>query len=159
MGKGLGQSIQAFGYLPEANNDSIFAILGETFGFVGVIAILAIFMGLFVRLLRVMDSVVDPYIKLLVAGVFGWIVAQSIVNIGAMLGVIPLTGVTLPFLSFGGTSLLFVMAAMGVVYQASRFTTHGSRAEAGAGESSLGRKPVTMRSRTDVSLPGRTRAR
>lgn len=147
FGKGLGQSIQAFGYLPEANNDSIFAILGETFGFVGVLAILAIFMGLFVRLLKVMDTVSDPYIRLLVAGVFGWIVAQSIVNIGAMLGVIPLTGVTLPFLSFGGTSLLFIMTAMGMVYQASRYTSHGANQQE-AGSSSLGRKPSGFGTRT-----------
>lgn len=126
IGKGLANSIQAYGYLPEAANDSIFAIMGEKFGLVGLIAILAIFMGLLYRLLKTMDNVADPYFRMLVAGVFGWIATQSIVNIGAMLGVFPLTGVTLPFLSFGGSSLLFVMAALGLAYQVSRYTSHGN---------------------------------
>lgn len=123
-GKGLGNSVQAFGYLPEAVNDSIFAILGEKFGFVGLVAIMAVFLGLLLRLLKITDNLTDPYLRLLVAGVFGWIGTQTIVNIGAMLGVFPLTGVTLPFVSFGGTSLLFIMAATGLAFQVSRYTSH-----------------------------------
>lgn len=129
VGKGLGNSVQAFGYLPEAVNDSIFAILGEKFGFVGLLAILAAFLALLQRLLKVIDNITDPYLKLLVAGVFGWIATQAIVNIGAMLGVFPLTGVTLPFVSFGGTSLLFIMAATGLAFQVSRYTTHQTGSE------------------------------
>jgi cell division protein FtsW len=124
IGKGLGNSEQVYGYLPEALTDSMFAILGETFGLVGLVSIMAIFLALFIRLLKTIDHLSDPYLKLFVAGVFGWLASQTIVNIGAMLGVFPLTGVTLPFLSFGGTSLLFVMAALGAAFQASRYTTH-----------------------------------
>lgn len=124
-GKGLGQSIQAFGYLPEAANDSIFAILAEKFGFVGTIIVLAIFGFLFYRMIKVMERAPTPYMRLLVAGVLGWLVAHTVVNIGAMLSVLPLTGVTLPFLSFGGTSLLFIMAALGLVVNVSRYTIHG----------------------------------
>jgi cell division protein FtsW len=123
-GKGLGNGVTAFGYLPEAPTDSIFAILGELFGFIGVIAIMAVILGLLLRLLKVIDNIGDDYMKLLVAGIFGWIATQATVNIGAMLGVFPLTGVPLPFLSFGGTSLLFIMAALGVAFQVSKYTTH-----------------------------------
>lgn len=123
-GKGLGRSIQAFGYLPEAANDSIFAIVAEKFGFVGTILILIIFAALFIRLLKIIDTAGNDYHRLLVAGVFGWIFTHTVVNIGAMLGIFPLTGVTLPFLSFGGTSLLFIMLALGLAFQVSRYTTH-----------------------------------
>lgn len=123
-GKGLGQSVQAFGYLPEAVNDSIFAILGETFGFIGVIVILALFFMLLRRLLLIVDRVNDPTMRLVVAGVFGLIMTHVVVNVGAMTGVFPLTGVTLPFLSFGGTSLLFMMLGLGLVFHISRYTTH-----------------------------------
>ena len=123
-GKGLGQSIQAFGYLPEAANDSIFAILAEKFGFLGTIGVLAIFAALFMRILGIMDHTAKPYYRLVVAGVFGWVFSHAVVNIGAMLGIFPLTGITLPFVSFGGTSLLFMLSALGLVYQISRYTNH-----------------------------------
>lgn len=123
-GRGLGQSRQAFGYLPEAVNDSIFAIFGETFGFVGLVAVLLIFTALLMRLLKAMDHVIDPTQRLLLAGVFGLLMTHVVVNVGAMTGVFPLTGVTLPFLSFGGTSLLFTMLALGIAFQITRYTTH-----------------------------------
>ncbi len=123
-GRGLGNSVQAFGYLPEAVNDSIFAILGETFGFIGLLVILILFYMLLKRILHVADHVADPTMKLIVVGVFGLIMTHVVVNVGAMTGVFPLTGVTLPFLSFGGTSLLFMMLSLGLVLQISRFTTH-----------------------------------
>ena len=123
FGQGLGRSIQAFGYLPEAANDSIFAIVAEKFGFVGTLAILVIFGVLFVRLLRILARSRDGYYRLLMAGVFGWVFTHTIVNIGAMVGVFPLTGITLPFLSFGGTSLLFMAAALGLAFNISRYTS------------------------------------
>lgn len=124
FGKGLGQSIQAFGYLPEAVNDSIFAILGETFGFVGLMLILTLFFLLLRRLLLMIDRLADPTMRLIVAGVFGLIMTHVVVNVGAMTGIFPLTGVTLPFLSFGGTSLLFMMLGLGLVFHISRYTSH-----------------------------------
>lgn len=122
-GKGLGQSIQAFGYLPEAANDSIFAILAEKFGFLGTVAVLAIFTALFMRILTIFDHTADPYSRLIVGGVFGWVFSHTVINVGAMLGIFPLTGITLPFVSFGGTSLLFVLAALGLVFRISRYTS------------------------------------
>ncbi len=124
MGKGLGEGVQAFGYLPEAANDSIFPILAEKFGFVGTVAILAIFAGLFMRILFIMDHTVTITYKLIVAGVFGWIFGHTVINICAMLGIFPLTGITLPFVSFGGTSLLFMLCALGLVFQISRYSSH-----------------------------------
>lgn len=124
FGKGLGQGVQAFGYLPEALNDSIFAILGETFGFVGLVVIMILFAALLRRILLVADKTVDTTDRLIVAGIFGLIASHIVVNIGAMTGIFPLTGVTLPFLSFGGTSLMFTMLGLGVVFYISRYTTH-----------------------------------
>ena len=124
FGRGLGQGVSPFGYLPEAVNDSIFAVLGETFGFVGLIVILLLFFMLLRRLLFIVDRIDDPTMRLIVAGVFGLIMTHVVVNVGAMTGVFPLTGVTLPFLSFGGTSLLFMMLGLGLVFHISRYTSH-----------------------------------
>ncbi len=125
FGRGLSGGVQAFGYLPEALNDSIFAVLGEIFGFGGLLVILGLFAALLRRIIMMTDRLDDPMMKLLAAGVFGWIATHVVINIGAMTGIFPLTGVTLPFLSFGGTSLLFMMASLGIVYHISRFTNHG----------------------------------
>lgn len=136
MGKGLGQSIQAFGYLPESANDSIFAILAEKFGFIGTFVVLCLFAALFLRILSTMDHSANLYYKLLVAGVFGWVFSHTVVNIGAMLGIFPLTGITLPFVSFGGTSLLFMLCALGMVFQISRYTNHQSSSTTPEGDTS-----------------------
>lgn len=133
-GRGLGNGVQAFGYLPEALNDSIFAVLGETFGLIGLIAIIGIFAVLLRRLIIMVDYLNDPTMQMIAAGVFGWLATHVIVNIGAMTGVFPLTGVTLPFLSFGGTSLLFMMMALGVAYQVSRYTSHSQTERINANE-------------------------
>jgi len=122
FGKGLGRSVQVFGYLPEAANDSIFAIIAEVLGFIGTMLVLLLFGVLFVRMLRIMARSNNDYLKLLVAGVFGWVLSHTIINIGAMLGLLPLTGITLPFLSLGGTSLVMIMAALGLVFNISRYT-------------------------------------
>lgn len=121
-GVGIGNSVQATGYLPEAVNDSVFAILGETFGFVGLSIILILFTALLLRILNVSDGLQDPGKKVLVAGVFGWLASHVILNIGAMIGIVPLTGITLPLLSSGGTSMVFMAAALGLAFQLSRYT-------------------------------------
>lgn len=127
LGVGIGNSVQATGYLPEAINDSVFAIMGETFGFMGLVAILALFTLLLMRLLKITDHLTDMRLKLLVAGVFGWLGSHVILNVGAMIGVIPLTGITLPLLSFGGTSMVFIAAGLGLCFQLSRYTLFGNR--------------------------------
>lgn len=124
FGRGIGNSIQATGYLPEAINDSVFAIIGETFGFFGVCIILGIFAALLMRLLHITDRLPDLTMRLVVAGVFGWLLTHVVLNVASMIGVIPLTGITLPLLSFGGTSMLFITGAMGLAFQLSRYTQH-----------------------------------
>lgn len=124
FGLGVGNSIQSTGYLPEAINDSVFAIMGEIFGFVGLVAIILIFTLLLFRILRVTDRLHDTWMQLVAAGVFGWVASHIVLNIASMTGVLPLTGITLPLLSFGGTSMLFIAAALGIVFGMSRFTSH-----------------------------------
>ena len=136
FGVGIGDSVQASGYLPEAINDSIFAIIGETFGFIGTVALIALFVALLMRLLGVMDHMVDLRLKLLAAGVFGWLGAHVILNIAAMIGIFPLTGITLPLLSYGGTSMIFMAAALGLVFQLSKYTVHSSRIKEATDENS-----------------------
>lgn len=123
IGKGLGNSVQAYGYLPEPQNDSIFAILAEKFGFLGVTVVIGLYLALFSRLKRIIERTVDPFSRLFVVGVLAWISVQTMINIGAMIGVLPLKGITLPFISYGGTSILFVMGALGIVSHISRYTT------------------------------------
>lgn len=122
VGLGLGHSVQAYGYLPEASNDSIFAIMAEKFGFIGVVVILSLYIVLLTRIKRVAERTSDQFSKLIVIGVLSWISLQAIINIGAMLGLLPLKGITLPFVSYGGTSLIFMTAALGLVFQVSRYT-------------------------------------
>lgn len=119
-GVGLGQSIQVFGFLPEAENDSVFAIHSEMFGFVGSVAVLVIFGVLLLKILKIAQGQQDRTAQLIVAGFFLWIASHVVINIGAMLSVVPLTGLTLPFLSYGGSSLLMMMTALGIVYGLSR---------------------------------------
>lgn len=126
LGLGIGNSVQATGYLPEAINDSVFAIMGETFGFIGATLILILFTALLMRILRVSDHLQEPWMKVCAAGVFGWLGSHVILNVAAMIGVFPLTGITLPLLSFGGTSMIFIAAALGLAFQFSRYTMHGS---------------------------------
>jgi len=126
FGLGLGHSVQAYGYLPEAANDSIFAILAEKFGFVGMTIVLAMYALFFGRIARVAERAPDDFSRLLVVGILTWFMVQAFINIGAMVGLLPLKGITLPFISYGGTSLLFVTGALGLVFQISRYTRYTS---------------------------------
>lgn len=124
FGLGVGKSIQSTGYLPEVINDSIFAIIGEVFGFVGAVTVILIFVGLLYRLAKGIFYSHDEVNRLLFAGAFGWVFAHLFINISSMTGIMPMTGITLPFLSYGGTSMLFISAVLGVVSQASAYTSH-----------------------------------
>lgn len=126
LGVGLGRSIQAYGYLPEAANDSIFAIFAEKFGFIGTVFILILFTILTYKIFKVAQKTDDNVIRLLVSGVGLWFASHIVINIGAMLALLPLTGITLPFLSYGGSSLLLMMIALGIVFKASKQTSLSS---------------------------------
>ena len=125
FGLGLGRSVQAYGYLPESANDSIFAIYAEKFGFIGVSVLLGLFMALFSRLKNILERAPNAYTRLIATGILAWLSTQAIINIGAMIGLLPLKGITLPFISYGGTSLVFVTAALGLAFNISRYTSYG----------------------------------
>lgn len=129
FGVGIGNSVQATGYLPESINDSVFAVMGETFGFVGLVALVVCFAVLLLRLLRTANYLHDTQESLVVVGIFAWATAHVVVNISAMTGLLPLTGITLPLLSYGGTSMLFMAAALGLVLQLSCYTNREPRKE------------------------------
>jgi cell division protein FtsW len=131
VGLGLGSSVQAYGYLPEAANDSIFAIYAEKFGFIGAVTLLGLFVALFVRIKQTAEHAPDDFSRLLAIGIFTWFGVQSLINIGAMIGVLPLKGITLPFVSYGGTSIIFALAAVGMLFQISRYTTYGRQRNGG----------------------------
>ncbi len=124
MGLGLGYSVQAYGYLPEASNDSIFAIISEKFGFIGSFLIVVVYVGLLDRLRRIAERTADQFSRLVVVGVLAWVSTQMMINVGAMIGLLPLKGITLPLISQGGTSIVFLAVALGVVFQISRYTSY-----------------------------------
>lgn len=123
FGLGLGQSKQKFLYLPENHTDFIFAILGEELGFIGASLVVLLFIMLVWRGLKVAVTSPDPFASLLAAGITSGIALQAIINMGVVTGSMPVTGVPLPFISFGGTSLLFTLAGVGIVLNISKYTT------------------------------------
>ncbi len=127
FGVGVGNSVQATGYLPESINDSIFAIMGETFGFIGLIGVIAVFAAMLLRMLKVADHAPANPERLYVIGVFSWVLSQVVVNIMAMTGLLPVTGITLPLLSYGGTSMIFIAFAIGLSLQISCYTDRGGQ--------------------------------
>ena len=123
-GRGLGQSIQKFSYLPEPIGDSIFAVAGEEFGFAGTTALVALFVTLGLLGLRIAARAPDPFGGLLVTGLVILIVGQSFFNMASTLGLVPLVGVPLIFVSHGGTALAMALAEAGVILSVSRRMKH-----------------------------------
>lgn len=121
FGRGFGQSVQKFNFLPEPSGDSIFAVASEEFGFVGSNLIILLFLLFGIWGLKISAQIADPFGRILLAGFVILIVAQSFINIGAMLGVMPLTGVPLIFISHGGTALLFALIEAGIILNISRY--------------------------------------
>ncbi len=123
FGVGLGQSRQKFNYLPEPVTDSIFAVLGEELGMIGAVVVVSLFIFVAWRGLRVALRAPDEFGKLLAVGIVSWIVFQAFINICAITGLIPLTGLPLPFISYGGTSLAVLLAAVGILLNISKHST------------------------------------
>lgn len=119
-GIGIGKSRQKYEYLPEANTDSIFAIIGEEAGFLGATMVVGAFALLVWRALRIASWAPDSFGRLLAAGFAAWVGVQSVLNIGAMAAFFPLTGIPLPLISYGGSSLVILLAAAGIVLNISR---------------------------------------
>ena len=120
LGDGLGSSIASYGYLPNAQTDFIFAVLGEETGLLGGLVLSGLFVLLGVIGVRLTCNARTRYAALLAAGITAWIVGQAVINIGAVVGLLPVTGVPLPFVSFGGSSLVINMFAMGILANIAR---------------------------------------
>ena len=120
-GKGLGQSVLKFSYLPEPQGDSIFAVVGEEVGFIGSVFIIFLYVAFALRGYRIAHYAPDSFSKILVIGIITMITAQSFLNIASIIGVFPLTGVPLAFMSQGGTALLIDIGLMGIVLNISKF--------------------------------------
>lgn len=121
FGKGFGQSVQKFGFLPEPIGDSIFAVASEEFGFVGASTIIFLFILFLSRGLSIARRASDQFGGLLVSGIVIMVASQAFLNMGAILGVLPLTGVPLLFVSHGGTALFFALLSAGIVLNISRY--------------------------------------
>ena len=120
FGKGLGQSRQKFNFLPEVTSDSIFAIIGEELGFVGTSLFILLFTYFLYRGFKIAKASTDDFGMLLGVGIMAWLGIQYSINVSAMVGLIPLTGVPLPLVSYGGSSTIFVLAGLGIVAQISK---------------------------------------
>ena len=114
-GLGLGESRQKWFWLPEANNDFIFAIIGEELGLVGALAVLALYALLAFGLYRVVLAADDVFVKIATGGVLAWVVGQALINIGTVVGLLPVIGVPLPLVSTGGSALVTTLVALGMV--------------------------------------------
>jgi cell division protein FtsW len=153
FGLGLGSSRQKWDWLPHGESDFIFAILGEELGLMGTLMVVALFGLLGYAGLRVASRVNDPFIRLVSAAIVAWIAGQGIVNMGAVLGVLPITGIPLPLVSYGGSALLPTLAALGMLLSF-------AKREPGAREALAARGPgAAVRALSWLGLGGTTRGR
>ena len=123
FGVGYGQSMQKLGFVPEAQNDMIFSIICEEFGLVGAVLLMLLFLLMGWRLLMIAVHVTDLFGCMIAVGIMGHILIQVILNIAVVTNTIPNTGITLPFISYGGTSVLFLLSEMGLALNVSRYVT------------------------------------
>ena len=121
LGLGLGNSIQKQFYLPEPQTDFIFAIISEELGFLGILIVSSLFLLIIYRGIRISINSKDLFSKYLSFGIIFQLSFQAILNLMVVVGLVPITGVTLPFLSYGGSSLLISMASMGIILNISRY--------------------------------------
>ena len=121
-GRGLGQSRQKFLYLPEVSGDSIFAVIAEETGFLFSSFLVIIYLVIFYRGFLISKNAPDVFGRILAIGIVSWIVVQAIINIGGMVNLMPMTGVPLPFISYGGSAILSALAAMGILINISKQT-------------------------------------
>ncbi len=121
FGIGLGASKQKYQYLPEATTDSIFAIIGEEFGFIGAVILIIMFMIFLYRILRIVKRAPDRQSYLLASGIFVLFASQILINLSAIVALLPLTGVPLPFISYGGSNLIISLIAVGILLNISKY--------------------------------------
>jgi len=121
FGRGFGQSVQKFDYLPEPIGDSIFAVFAEEFGFIGAAFLISLFLFFTLRGLKIAGRAPDQFGGLVVVGIVILITSQSFINIGSLIGVLPLTGLPLLFVSHGGSALFFALLGVGIILNISRY--------------------------------------
>ncbi|MEX1264873.1 MAG: putative lipid II flippase FtsW [Actinomycetota bacterium] len=153
-GVGLGASRQKWDYLPNAHSDFIFAILGEELGLLGALFVLAMFALLLFAGIRIAIAAPDTFGRLLAAGITGWIGLQTIINLGAVTGLMPITGVPLPLLSFGGTALVVTLAAIGVLASVARASAQAAPQTARRGSPGATRTPARRTATSSVKDSG-----
>ncbi|MFF4955747.1 putative lipid II flippase FtsW [Streptomyces sp. NPDC001222] len=139
FGSGLGASVEKWGQLPEAHTDFIFAVTGEELGLAGTLSVVALFAALGYAGIRVAGRTEDPFVRYAAGGVTTWITAQAVINIGAVLGLLPIAGVPLPLFSYGGSALLPTMFAIGLLIAFAR-DEPGARAALALRQPRFGRK-------------------
>jgi cell division protein FtsW len=139
FGKGLGQGQSNWGYLPNVQNDFIFALIGEELGFIGCVVVLSLFAGIAIVGLRIATRNLDPWIRIVAGTLTVFLVAQAGINIGYVVGLLPVTGVTLPLVSYGGTSLVVTMLIMGILANAARHEPEAVAALRSQGPGKFGR--------------------
>ncbi|CRH10891.1 FtsW-like protein [Mycobacterium tuberculosis] len=154
FGDGLGQGVAKWNYLPNAHNDFIFAIIGEELGLVGALGLLGLF-GLFAYTgMRIASRSADPFLRLLTATTTLWVLGQAFINIGYVIGLLPVTGLQLPLISAGGTSTAATLSLIGIIANAARHTDPAATAAAAsgvlaggitAGASTIGRKAIAAK--------------
>ena len=124
FGVGFGASRQKYLFLPEASTDSIFAVIAEELGLIGGIMIIFVFIFFVMRGLKIAKAAPDKFSSVLAAGISAWIGGQAFLNIGSMVSLVPLTGIPLPFISYGGSSLVMILTACGILLNISKFTNN-----------------------------------
>lgn len=122
FGLGIGESRQKYGYLPGVSTDAVFAVVGEEFGFIGTVLILSLFAFIVYRGLEIAAHAPDNFGRILAAGITSWFGLQTIINLAAITGLFPLTGIPLPLISYGGSSLVVMLSACGILLNISRQT-------------------------------------
>jgi cell division protein FtsW len=122
-GVGLGEGRQKFGFLPAPHTDSIFAVIGEELGVIGATVVVLLYVAFVIRGFQISRRAIDPFGALLASGMTVWVVSKALLNIAVMTAVVPPTGAVLPFISFGGSSLVVLMAGTGLLLSVARVRT------------------------------------
>jgi cell division protein FtsW len=139
FGKGLGQGPSKYEYLPNVHNDFIFALIGEELGFLGCLLVLGLFAALAITGIRIATRNIDPWIRMVAATLTVWLVAQAAINIGYVVGLLPVTGITLPLISSGGTSVVITLLVFGILANCARHEPEAVAALRSQGPGRFGR--------------------
>jgi len=157
FGVGLGQSVQKVNYLPEAHTDMIFAIIGEELGLVGATAVIAAYCAFAYLGLKIALQCKDPFGKRLAAGLTALVCGQAAINLAAVMGLAPLTGIPLPFVSYGGSSLVVALACVGILLNIAGNAGAGAKSIPDRSRRDGGARPARARNRRGASKPRSTR--